>query len=134
MKKRICLLMLMTLCFVFPFYSEAAVIPPATPQWTYIDSIFGSAKVQNGIIYVNAEATASSNTITKTSITVELQQYSNSKWNKVTAWNAEVAGKVADLSKSRAVSSSYKYRIYITAKVYSGSTLKESASKYVNAS
>ena len=100
------------------------------PMWDYVTRVTGTIDIaSDGIATITADSGAGHSSVTKTALTASLQQFKNGSWQEVKSWNTTANSSIAKLSsKAWAVANGYSYRLVVTAKVYQGSTLLESAS------
>lgn len=137
MKKRkinfVLLFILLTLLSypAFAFADEtAASTQIITPNYTYLTTVGASLSIQNG--YATCEGNLSIFRDYDTSITITLQRSSDGvNWSNVTSWSNSFTGRGAhSIERGYYVLSGYKYRVLNTSKVYSGSSVIETATSY----
>lgn len=95
--------------------------------------------VSAGLTISGSTATCKAqNTMTKnhpSKITMTLQKSTDkSSYSKVTAWSQDYTGTgMKTLSKTKAITKGYYYRVRVVVRIYSGSTVIEKITKYSNA-
>ena len=123
------LLSFVMLCVMVP--GAAAVTDSGIqPMWDHLCILSGTIDITSfGNAKISATARAYSDDVTKTSVTASLQQMKDNYWTEVKSWTAKNNDLYANLyDKSWPVAHGYSYRLVVTGKAYSGSTLLESAS------
>ena len=115
-------------------WASAAMGSEVQPMWTYVTSVAGKIDISaNGTATISATGTADRKGVTKVTVTASLQQYNAGKWKEVKSWAATNDGTAVELTqKSWNVNHGYSYRVVVTAKAYSGTTLLEQGSSTEN--
>ena len=123
------LLSIVMLCVMVPGASAVAD-SGIQPMWDHICILGGTIDITSfGNAKVTANVRAYSDDVTNTSVTGSLQQLKNNYWTEVKSWTVSSDGLSANLlTKTWPVAHGYSYRLVVTGKTYSGSTLLESAS------
>lgn len=123
------LLSIAMICVMIPGAAAVADLG-IQPMWDHICILDGTIDITSfGNAKVSASARSYNNGVTKTSVTASLQQMKDNYWTEVKSWTATNNDLYANLyDKSWPVAHGYSYRLVVTGKAYSGSTLLESAS------
>ncbi|MDP4120309.1 MAG: hypothetical protein Q8876_04530 [Bacillota bacterium] len=136
MKKTIsiCLAVLMVFLLSAPAYAADAKSLEAesvvSPQYTHILLLIAGLGIDSAGKADCVGSVDSSSTSYKTSLTVSLQKYANSKWSTIKSWSDSGPGRGLIVENYYYVGSG-RYRVCSTAKVYNSSgTLLETASFY----
>lgn len=125
-----CILLLLTLITTLSFTSATYAETSAAPRWNYIITIYSDLKIDSrGSATVTINCGANYDTIDKVSVTTELQKL-DGEWSTVKKWTVTENYSYVNFTKSSTVTKNYSYRLKITAKAYSGSTLKETVTEY----
>lgn len=125
-----CILLLLTLIttmsFALPAYAETQL----TPRWNYLLTVYSNLEIDSReTATASVTCVANANSIDKLVVTAELQKL-DSKWSTVKKWTVTENNSYVNFTKSSTVTKNYSYRLKITAKAYSGSTLKETVTEY----
>ncbi|MEG1411693.1 MAG: hypothetical protein RSD36_17805 [Terrisporobacter sp.] len=100
-----------------------------TPYATYISSADCNLSITSGSAHIKGIVNGYSN-VTKTSVTLKLQQYKNSKWVTIYSWYNS-GSRSCSLSKTQPVPKGYSYKVYCTVTANSETmNLKSSTVKY----
>ena len=138
--KKIILSIFLSLIFIFPILENSfaesvynletsSFDNEITPYATYISSTDCNLNITGGSAYVNGIVKGYSN-VTKTSVTLKLQQYKNSQWVTIYSWYNS-GTRSCSLSKTQPVPKDYSYRVYCTVTANSETmNLKSSTVKY----
>ena len=98
-----------------------------SPRYTNISTFSVSFSISStGLASCYSKVIPSSVTY-NTSLTIELQRYSNGSWSTIKTWTGSGDG-VYSLDKTHYVTSGYSYRIYVTAQISAKGILRESVS------
>lgn len=74
----------------------------------------------SGTATVNGRITGLAGRTTKMTLTLYLQKYENGSWKNVTSWQKESITNLLTLTKTKAVTSGYKYRTKASFYAYAG--------------
>lgn len=104
------------------------------PRWSYILTIGGDIDISSfGTATVYGNGTARSTDVNKLAITLDLQQYTNGKWETKKSWSqTSQLFSINTADYSWAVAHGYSYRLYITLKAYNGNRLLETGTGIIN--
>lgn len=80
-------------------------------------------------VTASGSITGKAGVTTRTTVNLYLQQYKNGAWTNVEVWSSTGYTVTRSLSKSKAVSTGYKYRTKAVCSAYAG-TNKETTTKY----
>ena len=98
----------------------------AQPRFSYTNyTATGLTITTKNVAYCHADAEGYDGITTKIKITMDLQQYLALQWTTIASWEATFNGVDAVLSKNKTLTSSGRYRVRATYKVYSGSAYEQ---------
>lgn len=128
MKKVMCLGMCLLLIAAMTgvAYAEEGIMP----CYAYVNSIKASLSVSSGTAKAVGNIIPSGDL--KTSIIVRLQRESSTgSWTTISTWTGSNEGGKSEAGGTKALTSGYNYRVYVTGKVYSSAgTVIETVEKY----
>lgn len=109
-----CLMLIVTMAGIA--YAEEGIMP----CYTYVKNTRATLSISSGTATVLGNIQPSGNL--KTSVIVRLQRESNSgSWTTISTWtDSNECGK-SEAGGTKALTSGYNYRVYITGKVYNSS-------------
>lgn len=90
-------------------------------RFKYIDTGSSRLSISNGVANVSSTVTGQS-MVTKTGLTVRLQQYVDGRWKTIQAWTTTSNSKACMLSKAYSVRKGYSYRLLTTLEAYVNSS------------
>lgn len=128
MKKSICLVL--SLLLVFFAATAASAECTITPRYAYVSAISANLSITSGTARAVGKVANDQNL--KTSIIVRLQrEYSSGKWTTISTWTGSNESGASEAGGTKALTSGYNYRVYVTGKVYnSAGTVIETVEKY----
>ena len=99
------------------------------PYWSDVSTITSSMEVDKwGIASISATGKASiASSADTVEVIADLQRYENNDWNTIKTWTDKQNVQFAGVSGRYAIAKGYSYRLYVTVKVYKGTTLLETA-------
>lgn len=97
----------------------------AQPRFNYTAFTVTGLKITNGVAYCTADAEGYNDITTKIHIEMNLQQYLALQWTTIGTWQGTFNGIDGVLAKTKALTSSGRYRVRATYTVYSGSASEE---------
>ena len=127
-RKKICRLiyLLLVLFIVNVAHADEGIVP----YYAYTSSISASLSI-NGAVARAAGKITPENSL-HTSITVRLQKESSSgAWSTISTWTGSNTSGKSEAGGTKVIASGYKYRVYVTGKVYnSAGSVIETVNKY----
>lgn len=124
MKSKIQKLSALFLAFILvatPF-AKAVETPSIGLQMMYMQSWDCTLSISGKTATVKASVSGYSSLTTKSSVTVQLQEQSGSRWVTVATWTDSVDGRRASVNETYSVTSGKTYRAVATCTVWSGSS------------
>lgn len=100
------------------------------PCYDYVSSISSTLSINSGTAKAVGKVATDQNL--KTSIVVRLQRESSSgTWITISSWTGSNSDGASEAGGTKAITSGYDYRVYVTGKVYnSAGTVIETVNKY----
>lgn len=128
MKKSICLVL--SLLLVLFTATAASAECTVMPRYAYVSEISSSLSISSGT--ARAVGVIATDQKLKTSIIVRLQrEYSSGKWTTISTWTGSNESGNSEAGGTKALTSGYNYRVYVTGKVYnSAGTVVETVERY----
>ena len=121
MKKVFAILFATIMLFSMAIPAYAALPdPPASPQYTYINSYDVGLIINRATGTATCSATCHASNVSSVEIEYKLQQYTGSYWKTIKTWTSYGTYSV-DFRTSSTVSSGYDYRGKATYRVYDSS-------------
>ena len=124
-----CVILLLTLITTMSFCMSAYAEAKLSPRWNYLILISGDLNISNlGVAKANVTCVADANDIDKLVITAKIQRLEDN-WKTVKSWTVTEYSNSTTFDKQTGVYKNYSYRLQVTVKAYSGSTLKETVTQ-----
>jgi len=129
MKKRlICTFLCLMVLFAAPVYAandSIAADPDSSSigiRMTYISSCSANLGISSGGTATVTSSVTGVTGVTSVKIVATLQRYSGGSWSAVQSWTQTATGRFLSISKTKAVTSGYTYRVVSKVTAYNGSS------------